>query len=71
MNQRRGKYSKHMDGPGITAMQMMKFVVTIKEQLNDSGYTDPAYYFEQVEQYLRDGGMPTTDPKKVSSLLGL
>lgn len=71
MNQRRGRVSRHMDGPGINAMQLCKFIVVIKEQLQEAGYEDPAFYFEQVETYFRNGGLVTTDPKKVSSLLGL
>lgn len=55
-----------MDG-----MAQVTFFRIAKEELESVGYNDSAFYFEQVEEWLRSGkSLPTTD-KEVSKVLGL
>lgn len=52
-------------------MSTVTFFKLAKENLQRVGYEDEAFYFEQVETWLRDGkSLPTTD-KEVSKVLGL
>lgn len=72
MNQRRGKTHRAAafdDRPGdMTLVTFLKEAVT---QLRDSGYEDPAFYFEQVEEHLRNGGRLAGSPRDVARVLGL
>lgn len=55
-----------MDG-----MTQVTFFRIAKEELESVGYNDSAFYFEQVEEWLRSGkSLPTTN-KEVSKVLGL
>lgn len=55
----------------LDGMSTVTFFKLAKENLQRVGYEDEAFYFEQVETWLRDGkGLPTTD-KEVSKVLGL
>jgi len=55
-----------MDG-----MSTVTFFRLAKEELESVGYNDSAFYFEQVEEWLRSGkSLPTTE-KEVSKVLGL
>jgi len=52
-------------------MAQISFFRTAKEELLSVGYDDAAFYFEQVEEWLRSGkSLPTTN-KEVSKVLGL
>ena len=69
-NQRRGKYkpaSMH-DGSSMSTVMFFKQAKILLEQ---SGNEDAAFYFEQVEDWLRAGnGLPTSD-REVSKVLAL
>jgi hypothetical protein len=47
----------------------MLFFKECKEVLNEFGHDDAAFYFEQVEEHMRNGG--TLDISKVGNILGV
>ena len=52
-------------------MAQVAFFRIAKEELTKAGYEDPAFYFEQVEDWLRSGkGLPST-AREVGKVLGL
>lgn len=66
--QRPGKKLKPM-GDGNNLMKTMLFFKACKEVLNEYDHEDAAFYFEQIEQHLRDGG--SLDINKVGNILGV
>jgi hypothetical protein len=71
MYQRGGKVQKPIGDDRINPMTLMQFTRECAAQLNGAGHEDSAFYFEQIVEYLRSGKGLTSDPKKVSSILGL
>jgi hypothetical protein len=71
MYQRSAKMSKPIGDDRISPMTLMQFVRECSNQLNSAGYEDSAFYFDQIVDHLREGKGLTSDPKKVSSILGL
>lgn len=71
MYQRSAKMSKPVGDGSISPMLLTQFIKECKNQLESVGYEDCAFYFEQIEEALRNGKSLTADPKKVSSILGL
>lgn len=71
MYQRSAKMSKPMGDGTISPMLLTQFVKQCKLQLESAGYEDCAFYFEQIEDSLREGKSITSDPKKVQRILGL
>lgn len=71
MYQRSGKVSKPIADDRINPMTLMQFVRECSAQLNQAGYEDCAFYFDQIVDHIRSGKGLTADPKKVSSILGL
>lgn len=70
MFQRAGK-KKPASMASLDGMTTVTFFKLAKENLERAGYEDEAFYFEQVEEWLRSGkSLPTTD-KEVSKVLGL
>jgi hypothetical protein len=70
MFQRAAK-SKPASMTSMDGMAQVSFFRAAKEELNSVGYEDAAFYFEQVEEWLRSGkNLPTTG-KEVSKVLGL
>ena len=69
-NQRPGKYSPATlrDGGG---MQQVTFFKQAKEVLEQAGHEDAAFYFEQIEDWLRDGNGLPNDSSKVAHALGV
>ena len=68
-NQRAGKWKTATlrDGSG---MQTVTFFKNAKKVLEEYGHED-AFYFEQVEEHLRDGkGLPVSE-KEVGHVLGV
>ena len=49
-NQRPGKIEKKLDRNGD--MQVYKFFKTAQKELEDSGYEDASFAFEQIQQIL-------------------
>ena len=66
-NQRAGKKSKPMGDGNL--MKTMLFFKACKEVLNEFGHDDAAFYFEQVEEHMRNGG--TLDISKAGNILGV
>jgi hypothetical protein len=71
MYQRGGKVQKPVGDDRINPMTLMQFVRECSTQLNAAGYEDCAFYFDQIVDHIRSGKSLTSDPKKVSSMLGL
>ena len=69
-NQRAGKWKTATlrDGSG---MQTVTFFKNAKKVLEEYGHEDAAFYFEQVEEHLRDGGKLSSDSSDVGKVLGV
>ena len=69
-NQRSGKTYRAAanDNSGMGTVLFFKSAV---EALNDAGYDDAAFYFEQVVDHLRDGGGLPKDKRETEKVLGL
>ena len=69
-NQRAGKWKTATlrDGNG---MQTVTFFKIAKQLLEQYGEEDAAFYFEQVEEHLRQGGGLPNDSKEVGKVLGV
>ena len=69
-NQRAGKWKTATlrDGSG---MQTVTFFKIAKQLLEQDGEEDAAFYFEQVEDHLRQGGGLPNDSKQVGKVLGV
>lgn len=69
-NQRAGKWKPAaMNDNRSNGMQIVSFFREAKEALERSGNEDAAFYFEQVEDWLREGKSLTD--KKAAYILGL
>ena len=69
-NQRKGKWKSATMQSGSN-MQTINFFKTAKELLEKYGHDDAAFYFEQVEEHLRDGGKLSSDSSDVGKVLGV
>ena len=69
-NQRPGKWKTATlrDGSG---MQTVTFFKTARKLLEEYGHEDAAFYFEQVEEHLRQGGGLPNDSNQVGTVLGV
>lgn len=69
-NQRAGKYKPATlrDGGG---MQQVNFFKYAKEVLEQSGHDDAAFYFEQMEDWLREGKALPQDSRSIAHALGV
>ena len=69
-NQRTGKWKSASlrDGSGMNTVTFFKCA---KKVLSDYGQEDAAFYFEQVEEHLRQGGGLPNDNKQVGKVLGV
>ena len=47
------------------------FFKNAAQALNEAGYEDPAFYFEQIVDHLRDGGGLPKDKRETEKVLGL
>jgi hypothetical protein len=69
-NQRAGKWKPAaMTDNRSNGMQLVTFFKEAKEDLKRHGQDDAAFYFEQVEDWLREGKSLTD--KRASYILGL
>ena len=69
MNQRPGKTHKASGMDNMFGMKQLQFFKACKQQLEAAGYEDAAFYFEQCEDWLREG--KSLDANKASTILGL
>ena len=69
-NQRSGKWKPATlrDGDGMRTVTFFKYA---KNVLEEYGHEDAAFYFEQVEEHLRDGGKLSSDSSDVGKVLGV
>ena len=65
--QRPGKKTRPMGDGNL--MKTMLFFKACKQALEEYGHEDAAFYFEQVEEHLRNGG--TLDQNKAGNILGI
>lgn len=69
-NQRRGNYKPASANDG-SSMNTVMFFKEAKLALEQAGNEDAAFYFEQVEEWLRSGkGLPSS-AREVSKVLAL
>ena len=70
-NQRPGKMKRAaLVGPG-DSMLTVKFFKYAAKVLEDKGEEDAAFYFEQVEDWLRSGKPLSADEKMIKSIFGM
>ena len=61
----------NMDSDGINLRKMTRLMQECAEELEKAGYEDPAYYFNQVVDYLQDEYSPNRGLDTASRILGL
>ena len=67
-NQRPGKVVRAID-PTMKDMSMLKFFKLARKVLEDEGKEDEAFYFEQMEDWLKQGKpIPTTEEQTIKAL---
>jgi hypothetical protein len=54
-----------------SGMGVYLFFKNAAQVLNEAGYEDPAFYFEQIVDHLRDGGGLPKDKRETEKVLGL
>ena len=69
-NQRSGKWKSASISDG-NGMKTVTFFKNAKNVLEEMGHDDAAFYFEQVEEHLRQGGGLPNDSKQVGKVLGV
>lgn len=70
MNQRRGNWKRaSMSEAGVNPMALYTFFKEAADLLERSGKEDAAFYFSQVEDYLREG--KDLRSESISRILGL
>ena len=73
MNQRAGKTHRAALGSGMQEMHLRNFFRSCKELLEDAGepHSLAAYYFEQLQEHLEDGGTLPQDKRDIQRILGM
>ena len=54
-----------------SGMGVYLFFKNAAQALHEAGYEDPAFYFEQIGDHLRDGGGLPKDKRETEKVLGL
>lgn len=69
-NQRGGKWKPATlnDGGKVDAMVLTTFFKSAKEALERAGYEDSAFYFEQCEDWMRQGRSINSDARMILGL---
>ena len=71
-NQRAGKTHRASLGDGMSDMKLRNFFRTSKKLLEANGNEDAAFYFEQVEEHISNGGAIFTDDRQtIGRILGV
>lgn len=68
-NQRKGKTYKASGMDNMQGMKNLLFFKACKQVLEEYGHDDAAFYFEQIESHLRDGG--SLDETQAGRILGV
>ena len=69
-NQRAGKFKPATPREG-SGMQTVNFFKYAKEVLESEGHDDAAFYFEQMETWLREGKALPQDSRSIAHALGV
>tara|TARA_Y100000015_G_C2318274_1_gene55449 strand:+ start:145 stop:360 length:216 start_codon:yes stop_codon:yes gene_type:complete len=69
-NQRAGKFKPATLREG-SGMQTVNFFKYSKEVLESEGHDDAAFYFEQMETWLREGKSLPQDTRSIAHALGV
>ena len=64
-------YSAGVKADSINLMSLTKFFKETKELLEKRGEYREAFYFEQLESHLREGGTLSQSSKDIARILGL
>lgn len=69
-NQRSGKWkpASMSGGDKIDSMVLCQFFKSAKEALERAGYEDSAFYFEQCEEWMREGRSINNDARVILGL---
>lgn len=70
-NQRPGKWKKASMADQMDGMKTVSFFKYAKELLEEQGEQDAAFYFEQMEDWLRGGKSLPGDKKVIATALGV
>lgn len=71
-NQRPGKTHRAGANDGMRDMQLRNFFRGAKQLLEETGNDDAAFYFEQVEEHISNGGAIFTDDRQtIGRILGV
>ena len=70
-NQRRGNWRKASVADDGREMRLYSFIKRCRTALQDEGMEDASFYFEMIEDHLKEGKSLPSDEKGVSRLLGL
>jgi len=71
MNQRAGKTYRAAASDGLADMKLKNFFRGAKEMLEEAGYDDAAFYFEQCEDHIVNGKSLPYERKDIARVLGL
>ena len=70
-NQRAGKMHRAGANDSLKDMHLRTFFRAAAQLLEDTGNEDAAFYFEQVEEHISNGGSIYTDDRQsISRILG-
>tara|TARA_X000000950_G_C13620844_1_gene539342 strand:- start:280 stop:495 length:216 start_codon:yes stop_codon:yes gene_type:complete len=64
-------YSAGVKADSINLMTLTQFFKETKDILELRGENDSAFYFEQLETHLREGGTLSQSSKDIARILGL
>ena len=64
-------YNAGVRADSVNLMTLTKFFKETKEVLENRGENDAAFYFEQLETHLREGGSVNSTPSEIIRILGL
>ena len=71
-NQRAGKMHRAGANDSNREMILRNFFRTSKQLLTEAGNEDAAFYFEQVEEHIQNGGSIYIDhPQSIGKILGV
>jgi len=70
-NQRAGKTYRASAGDTMADMKLRNFFRSAAEILNECDEKDAAFYFEQVVDFINDGGRISDERSKVATILGV
>ena len=56
---------------GLSLNKLIHFFEECQRELNDAGYEDSAFYFEQLQEYFRNGNKPRMGLAAAHRVLGL